>query len=80
MNKQFLFGFIAGAIILTAGFAIAQTPKKQIADFSIIITVNQAENGVDMVCNKGCSWETFSFACENGEVCTSPINAYGNSN
>ena len=76
MKKQFLLGFLAGAILFTAGFAIAQAPKRAIADFRIIITVDQVNNGVNMVCEKGCAWETASFHCNQGDVCTSTVDAY----
>ena len=80
MKKQFILGFLAGAILISAGLALAKPSNRTLADFRVVITVVKANTGVEMTCSKGCAWETLTFACDGHDTCTSPINASGMTN
>jgi len=64
------------ALILFAANIHASTPK-DVADFSIQVSVDRQENVVSFVCEKGCAWRTLSFGCESDEECKTSVDGYG---
>ena len=64
------------ALILFAANIYASTPK-DVADFSIQVSVDRQKNVVSFICEKGCAWETLSFGCESDGECRSSIDGYG---
>jgi len=67
---------IVTALILVAANIYASTPK-DVADFSIQVSVDKQKNVVSFVCERGCAWETLSFGCKSDEGCKSSIDGYG---
>jgi len=74
MKPKNILLLLTGAFL---GFAISATaqqtnprPNRAIVQFEINLTVDRAQNGVQMKCIDGCIWETLSFACDpNGPDC-----------
>lgn len=74
-NVKISFAMVTTLIIVAANI-YASTPK-DVADFSIQVSVDKQKNVVSFVCEKGCAWETLSFECESDEECKSSIDGYG---
>ncbi len=77
MSKKIIAGILLGTLVCVVGISIAQAPAPALANFKIVVTVDQTQNGVVMTCEQGCAWETLSFSCAMGEKCASPVTQHG---
>jgi len=62
--------------VISSALFVHKASEAQSQQSSFLLTVETTSTGVNMVCHRGCAWETLTFEC--GRLpCSSGIDASG---
>jgi hypothetical protein len=75
MNARAVAIFLA-LFLVAIGLGRA-AERHEVADFRIVVEVDQHRNAVVLKCTSGCAWTDLSFSCRANEKCSSPVDEYG---
>jgi hypothetical protein len=75
MNTRALAIFLA-LFLVAIGLSRA-AEQREVADFRIVVAVDQSRHGVVLKCTSGCAWTDLSFSCQENRKCSSPVDEYG---